>query len=117
MGVHQMTGPVPSVTLNVQPEALPAVRAAVEEALVDLQTQLLRLNQGGFIPQPWLLDPVSEETRLFYNTTVMESGDGSLSALLAYQTELTRIVESLKAMEDNYSRNEVDVTGLVRPQP
>ena len=54
---------------------------------------------------------------MFYNTTVMESGDGSLSALLAYQTELTRILESLKAMEDNYSRNEADVAGLVRPQP
>jgi hypothetical protein len=112
-----MTGPVPSVTLNVQPEALPAVRAAFEEALTDLQTQLLRITNGGFIPQPWLLDPVSEETRLFYNTTVMEAGDGSLSALLSYQTELTRIVESLKAMEDNYGRTEVDVTGLVRPIP
>jgi hypothetical protein len=118
MGVQQMTGPVPSsVTLNVQPEALPAVRAAFEDALTELQGQLLRLNQGGFIPRPWLLDPVSEETRVFYNTTVMEAGDGSLSALLAYQTELTRILESLKAMEDNYSRTEGDVAGLVRPIP
>jgi hypothetical protein len=54
---------------------------------------------------------------VFYNTTVMEARDGSLSALLAYQTELTRILDSLKAMEDNYSRNEVDVAGLVRPIP
>jgi hypothetical protein len=112
-----MTGPVPSVTLNVQPEALPAVRAAIEEALTDLQAQLLRITNGGFIPQPWLLDPVSEDTRLFYNTTVMEAESGSLSALRAYQTELIRILDSLTAIEDNYSRNEVDVAGLVRPLP
>ncbi len=112
-----MTGSVPSVTLNVQPEALPAVRAAIEDALTELQAQLLRLNQGGFIPQPWLLDRVSEETRVFYNRTVMEAENGSMSALLAYQTELTMIVDSLKATEDNYSRNEVDVAGLVRPIP
>src|SRR5687768_1126141 len=113
-----MTGPVPPpVALHVQPEALPAVRAAIEDALTDLQAQLQRLTFGGFIPQPWLLDPVSEETRQFYNRTVMEAGDGSLSALLAYQTELTRILESLKATEDSYSRTEADVAGLVRPQP
>jgi hypothetical protein len=113
-----MTGPVPpSVTLHVLPEALPAVRAAIEDALADLQVQLQRLTFGGFIPQAWLGDSVSEETRLFYNTTVMEADNGSMSALLAYQAELTRIVDSLKAMEDNYSRNEGNVAGLVRPQP
>jgi hypothetical protein len=112
-----MPGSGPPVSLHVQPDALPAVRAAVEDALTELRVQLAQLTRAGFIPQPWLLDPVSEETRVFYNRTVMEAGDGSLSALLAYQTELTRIVESLKAIEDNYSRNEVDVTGLVRPIP
>jgi hypothetical protein len=107
----------PPVTLNVQPDALPAVRAAIDDALNELGVQLAQLATGGFIPQPWLLDPVSEETRMFYNTTVMEAENGSMSALRAYQTELIRILDSLKAMEDNYSRNEVDVAGLVRPQP
>jgi hypothetical protein len=112
-----MPGSGPPVNLHVQPDALPAVRLAVEDALTELGIQLTQLTRAGFIPQPWLLDRVSEETRLFYNTTVMESENGSLSALLAYQTELTRILESLKATEDSYLRNEVDVAGLVRPQP
>jgi hypothetical protein len=112
-----MPGSGPPVNLHVQPDALPAVRAAVEDALTELGVQLTQLTRAGFIPQPWLLDRVSEETRVFYNRTVMEAGDGSLSALFAYQTELTRILESLKATEDSYLRNEVDVAGLVRPQP
>ncbi len=86
-----MPGSGPPVNLHVQPDALPAVRAALEDALTELGVQLTQLSRAGFIPQPWLLDPVSEETRVFYNTTVMEAGDGSLSALFAYQTELTRI--------------------------
>jgi hypothetical protein len=107
----------PPVTLNVQPDALPAVRAAIDDALNELGVQLAQLATGGFIPQPWLGDPVSEETRVFYNRTVMEAENGSLSALRAYQTELIRILDSLKAMEDNYSRTEGDVAGLVRPIP
>jgi hypothetical protein len=57
-------------------------------------------------------DRISEDARVFYNRTVMESQDGSLAALFAYQGELTRIHDTLKAMEDNYRRTEGDNAAL-----
>src|SRR5947209_1726409 len=102
----------PPTTFQVQPNTLPAVRAAVEEGLTDLQIQLMRLTNGAFIPEPWMGDPISEDVRVFYNTTVMESPDGSLAALIAYQAELIRIRDSLKATEDLYRRTEGDNVAL-----
>jgi hypothetical protein len=97
-----MPDAVRHITLHVQPGALPAVRATFEDSLTELQAQLTRLNQSGFVPEPWLGDPISANIQAHYNTTVMESPDGSLAALLAYQAELTRIRDSLKAMEEQY---------------
>jgi hypothetical protein len=107
-----MPSAVPPVTLHVQPDALPAVRAAVEEGITDLQVQLMHLTNGAFIPEPWMGDPISEDVRVFYNTTVMESKDGPMAALLAYQSELTRIHDNLKAMEDHYRQTEGDNAAL-----
>lgn len=107
-----MRSAVPPITLHVQPDALPAVRAAIEDGLADLRVQLVHLANGAFIREPWMGDPVSEETRVFYNTTVMESPDGPLAALLAYQGELTRIRDNLQAMEDHYRRTEGDNAAL-----
>jgi hypothetical protein len=107
-----MPGPQPSLTLQLQPQSLPTVRTAFEEALNELGVQLAQLSRAGFIPEPWMGDRISEDVRVFYNQTVMESPDGSLAALLAYQDELTRIRDSLKAMEDHYRRTEGDNAAL-----
>jgi hypothetical protein len=107
-----MTGAHPPVSLQLQPEALPTVRAAIEEALTDLQVQLMLLTNAGFIPEPWMGDPISEDVRAFYNTTVMESKDGPLAALFAYQAELIKVRDSVKAMEDHYRRTEGDNVAL-----
>jgi hypothetical protein len=107
-----MPGSTPSFTLHLEPHALPSVRAAVEEALDDLGIQLAQLTRAGFIHGPWMGDPVSEDVRVFYNTAVMESQDGPMAALLAYQSELTRIRDSLQAMEDHYRRTEGDNAAL-----
>ena len=112
-----MPGMQPPELLRVEPEAIPAVRAAFDEALAELGTQLLRLRQQAIIPEPWLGDRISTDTQVFYQQRVVEAADGPLAAIGAYEAELIRIRDSLKAMEDNYSRNEADVAGLVRPQP
>ena len=57
-------------------------------------------------------DPISEVVHVFYNTTVMEAKDGPLAALFAYQAELIRVRDSLKAMEDHYRRTEGDNIAL-----
>ena len=111
-----MPGSPPSVTLHLQPHALPSVRAAFDEALNDLGVQLAQLTRAGLIPEAWMGDPISEQVRAFYNTTVMESEAGSLAALLAYQTELTRVRNSLQAMEAQYLGNEDQVAADMRRQ-
>lgn len=107
-----MPGSQTPVALHVQPGTLPAVRAAVDDALAELATQLALLTRGAFIPEPWMGDPISEDARVFYNTTVMEAKDGPLAALFAYQAELIRVRDSVKAMEDHYRRTEGDNIAL-----
>jgi hypothetical protein len=101
-----MPGIHPPVTLHVEPHALPAVRAAFEESLVELGTQIHRLRTGGLIPEPWLGDPVSAEVQEHYDTRVMKADDGPYAALKVYEAELMRIRDTLKATEDHYRRTE-----------
>jgi hypothetical protein len=112
-----MPGMQPPELLRVEPGAIPAVRAAFDEALAELGAHLLRLRQQAVIPEPWLADRVSVDTQVFYQQRVVESADGALAAMGAYEAELIRIRDTLKAMEDGYVRNEGNVAGLVRPIP
>ena len=107
-----MPGNHPPVTLHLEPQALPAVRAAFEEGLLEVRAQLLRLGSGGFIREPWLGDPVSATVQAHYNAVVMEAGDGPYAAMVAYEAELTRVRDSLQAMEDHYRRTEGENAAL-----
>lgn len=112
-----MAGTQPAVTLRVDRSALPAVKAAFDEAIVEVRLQVQRLGGAAFIPEPWLGDPISSSTQTHYNTVVMDSADGSYAAMTAYVNELIRIRESLQAMEDHYLNNEDQVRGAMRPLP
>src|SRR5881227_168993 len=107
-----MPGSEPPATLHLQPHTLPSVRAELEGALDELGIQLARLTRAAFIPEAWMGDRISEDVRVFYNQTVIESPAGPMAALIAYQTELTRIRDSVKAMEDHYRRTEGDNAAL-----
>jgi hypothetical protein len=111
-----MAGPQPQLTLHVQPAALAAARAAVEEALAELGTQLALLSRGAYIRDARMGDKVSNDTQLFYNAAVMDSPSGPLAALIAYRAELARIQESLKAMEEQYVQGEGTIAGSYRPR-
>jgi hypothetical protein len=107
-----MPGTHPPVTLHLQPHALPAVLAALEDGLAELRVQVYRLASGGFIPEPWLGDPVSATVQRHYNRAVMEAVDGPYAAMLAYEAELVRIRDNLQLMEDHYRRTEGDNAAL-----
>ena len=96
----------PPTTLRVSPRALPAMRAAYNDALDDLRVQLRKLDDVGHLAGPWLGDPVSQQTFEFYNRRVMEAPDGPYHALLAYEAELVRVRDQLAAMEADYRRTE-----------
>lgn len=96
----------PPVTLRVSAQALPAMRAAYDSALLDLRMELGRLDDVGHLPGPWLGDPVSQRTVDFYNSRVMQAPDGPYFALRAYEAELVRVRDQLAAMEAEYRRTE-----------
>ena len=101
----------PAVTLRVDRSALPAVKAAFDEAITEARLQVQRLGRSAFIPEPWLGDSVSRSAQVHYNTVVMESTDGAYSAMVAYTDELIRIRNNLQAMEDSYLYTDSDITG------
>lgn len=96
----------PPVTLQLSPQALPAMRAAHDRALADLGRELQKLAEVGHLKGPWLGDPVSAQTVEFYNARVMEAPDGPYAALLAYQQELVRVRDRIADMESDYQRTE-----------
>jgi hypothetical protein len=102
----------PSVSLRLQPAAIPAIRAAFEEAIASLRCQLNRLRDEGYLREPWLGDEISAEVASFYNRRVMDSSDGPYAALVAYEAELLNVRDTLKRMEDEYRRTEGDNTQL-----
>jgi hypothetical protein len=101
------TRPLP-VALRVEPQAIPAIRLAFDDALADLSEQLRRVRNEGYLVEPWLGDEISLEVRDFYNRHVMDSTDGPYAALVAYEAELLRVRDTLQQMEDEYRRTEGD---------
>ena len=101
------TRPLP-VALRVEPQAIPAIRLAFDDALADLSEQLRRVRNEGYLGEPWLGDEISLEVRNFYNRHVMDSTDGPYAALVAYEAELLRVRDTLQQMEDEYRRTEGD---------
>jgi hypothetical protein len=107
-----MPGTHPPVTLHLQPHALPAMRTVFEDAIAEVRTHVERVGRTAFIPEPWLGDPISGSVQEHYNSTVMNAPEGPYAALVRYVAELIAIRDNLKAMEDNYLRNESDTAGL-----
>jgi hypothetical protein len=107
-----MPGQHPPVTLRLEPHAIPAVRAAIDDALYELGPQLVRLQRDGYIPEPWLGDPVSAQVANHYNERVMNAPDGPYAALVAYEAELIKVRDTLQQLEDHYRRTEGDNAAL-----
>lgn len=95
-----------AVTLRLDPRAIPAMRAAFENALAELRPALARLGEVGHIHGAWMGDPQSEEVVAFYNDRVMDAVDGPYQALLQYEKELRRVHKQLTVMELEYQRVE-----------
>jgi hypothetical protein len=110
-----MPGRHPAGLLRVELDAIPAIRAAFEEALTELRPQLLLLQDEAMIPEPWLGDATSAEVATHYKQRVIEAAEGPLGAMRAYELELIRILDSLKAIEDGYLRADTENAGGLRP--
>jgi hypothetical protein len=92
--------------LHIRLEAIPAVRAAFEDALAELTPHLLRLQREATIPEPWLGDETSQAVVAHYDNRVISGAEGPLVAMRQYEQELSRILENLKAIETSYTQVE-----------
>lgn len=97
-----------SVMLRVEPRSIPKLRAAFDDALLRIGEHLRRLQNEGYLGEPWLGDEISRHVRDFYNDHVMNSPTGPYAALVAYEAELLRVRDTLQRMEDEYRRTEGD---------
>jgi uncharacterized protein YukE len=107
--VHTQYDPA---TLQVAPHALPAVRAAFEEAAHLLDQHLGEMGYAGYLRQGWMGDPGSEHLRTYYNANVMEAPDGPFQAMNKYLDTLHAIRDQLAAAEAEYRRVEGDNADL-----
>ena len=96
----------PPAVLRVAPDAIPAVRAALERTLNQLRPHLALMKQEAYIHEPWLGDPMSEYVRVTYNSTVMDAPDGPYQALVAYERQLRSARDQLVAAQTEYERTE-----------
>jgi hypothetical protein len=100
------------VTLRIEPHAIPALRRAFEESAAEVGQHVGRLRREGYIYEPWLGDDISKKTQKYYNDQVMDSEEGALAAMIAYEAELRSAAEQLKQMEEHYRRTEGENAAL-----
>ena len=92
--------------LRLQPHMIPSVRAKFEAAVNQVNAALVGLNQGGYLPRPWLGDEISSAVAEHYTTRALDGPNSSYRLLVTYRDELRRIHDTLQQMEENYRRNE-----------
>ncbi|MGW6443992.1 transcriptional regulator [Lentzea sp. NPDC055074] len=90
--------------LKVDPSAIPQARKAFEQALAEFDEKIVRAVDQ--LPTtPWAKDPISGETSKVFNEQTSEK---ALAALRAYRTQLSGVVDQLKAIEQQYILTEGD---------
>lgn len=105
-----MTEPVqyPPAVLRVAPEAIPALRSAIDATIGELRPLLTRMRDEAHIPEPWLGDSASHETWALYTEQVMGATDGAFHGMIAYERQLVAIRERLTEIEGRYAATESD---------
>lgn len=92
--------------MRVEPHALPAMRAAFDQALSSLIPHLKVMASDAVLTEDWLGDESSAALRAFYNDRIMLADDGPFSALVKYQNILQSVRDQLAASEAEYQRVE-----------
>ena len=96
----------PKTILRVEPQMIPALRAEFRSAVDQLTAALAVVNRQGYLPAPWLGDETSADTAAHYTRRALDGPNSSYQALVAYRDELSRALQTLQQMEENYVLNE-----------
>ena len=87
---------------------IPALRAAFQSAIAQLNDALVGLSRHGFLPTPWLGDETSKEVAAHYTAQAMSGTNSSYKALVAYHQQLNQVHDTLRRMEAEYLRTDHD---------
>jgi hypothetical protein len=99
-------------TLRIEPQMLPALRVAFNDALTRLNDHLEAMLRHAYLPGPWLGDDDSRQLFEHYRDWVMNGQGGPFSAAKAYAVRLKDVHDQLKAVEDAYRQAEGDNAAL-----
>ena len=94
--------------LHVEPSMIPALRAAFQSAIAQLNDALVGLSRHGFLSTPWLGDESSKEVAAHYTAQAMSGTNSSYQALVAYHQQLNQVHDTLQRMEAEYLRTDHD---------
>ena len=102
----------PPATLRIAPNAIPAVRAAVQATIDEVRAHITRMQRDGFLAEPWLGDSASHAVYKLYNQHVMHATNGPFAALQAYRDQLMATHDALADAENHYRATEGDNSAL-----
>lgn len=102
----------PRAVLRLEPHMIPELKAAFVDAVQQLRPKLDDLSVKGRIPEPWMTDPVSTTISTNYHRDAMDGPESAYGRLRAYELELTKVIDTLAAMEAEYRRTEGENAAL-----
>jgi hypothetical protein len=107
---HGGGGPQDSVidnVIQVDPDAVPGLRAAFADALARVDHQL-ELAEAELRVETWAKDPVSTGATLLFNDRSVESERSALDTLRTYRIQLDAAVQNLDQTAKQYAKTDGD---------
>ena len=102
--------------LQVDADAVPALRSAFADALTKVDRQLELAGAELRVPA-WAADPVSDEATKRFNSNSLDGQLSAIETLRAYRVELDAAVDALDAVANQYASLEEDNSAEVSAQP
>jgi hypothetical protein len=103
-----------AAVVNVPAHALPDLISAHETAVARLGPLLNALGRAGRIPEPWTHDPVARDISARFNEYAVDGPNSAYSCLRLYESEVRRVLETLREMHATYNTTEDDVATRMR---
>jgi hypothetical protein len=93
--------------IQVDPDAVPGLRAAFADALARVDRQL-ELAEAELRVNAWAKDPVSQSATLLFNDRSVDSDRSAVDALRDYRAQLDAAVQNLDQTAKQYAKTDGD---------
>lgn len=102
--------------IKIEPSAIPEAIKVFERALEQLTMSLDAGRFGGYDQPVWAGDHVSQVTAERFNNRASTEPNSAMAVLHGYRTQLTGVVEQLRAAEQIYQQTEGNNAALWKGQ-